>query len=196
MDKLNGHIFNKFQVKEGEPLPHTGLIENTNRQHLAELFFELGYKVGAEIGVLRGDYSEVLLKSNPNLKLFCIDPWAPFRKSGQVRMDWFYRKAVRNLNGLNAEFVRKSSKAALSAFPDSSLDFVYIDGLHDFDNVMFDIIEWSKKVRSGGIVAGHDYIYLYGVGVIFAVNAYTAAHSINPWYLTKDNLASWFWVKS
>src|SRR5688572_1246269 len=40
-----------------------------NRVGLAELFNTPGYKSGAEIGVERGEYSEVLLSSNPGLHL-------------------------------------------------------------------------------------------------------------------------------
>lgn len=43
-------------------------------------------------------------------------------------------------------------------FKDESLDFVYIDGNHSFQHVVNDLCEWEKKVKVGGIVAGHDYI--------------------------------------
>src|SRR4030042_2966260 len=45
------------------------------RKLLAELFYELGYKTGAEIGVDRGHYSKVMLDANPDLKLSLIDAW-------------------------------------------------------------------------------------------------------------------------
>lgn len=43
---------------------------------------------------------------------------------------------------------------------------------------MEDLIEWSKKVRVGGIVSGDDYYHFRKAGVIEAVDAYTAAHGI------------------
>jgi hypothetical protein len=39
-----------------------------------------------------------------------------------------------------------------------SLDFVYIDGNHRFEQVVADLAAWAPKVRPGGIVAGHDYL--------------------------------------
>src|SRR3990167_381360 len=42
---------------------------------LAELFAELGFEYGAEIGTDQGEYAEVLCKTIPDLTLFCIDPW-------------------------------------------------------------------------------------------------------------------------
>jgi predicted O-methyltransferase YrrM len=47
---------------------------------------------------------------------------------------------------------------AADDFLDNSLDFVYIDAGHRFDDVVQDIIKWTKKVRKGGIISGHDYM--------------------------------------
>ena len=48
---------------------------------------------------------------------------------------------------------------AVKDIEDSSLDFVHIDGDHSYDFVMQDIILWGRKVRIGGIISGHDYLY-------------------------------------
>ena len=82
---------------------------------------------------------------------------------------------------------------ATADFADGSLDFVYIDGAHDFKNVACDICEWSKKVRVGGIVFGHDYKRSipgkskYPVDVKDVVQAYMYSQGIRPWFvLTND----------
>ena len=91
---------------------------------------------------------------------------------------------------------------AVKDFEDGSLDFVYIDGNHDFKNVANDIVEWQKKVRVGGIVAGHDYRrhkphLTYQCHVVDVVNAYTYAFGINPWFVLQgDKSPSWFWVQT
>lgn len=193
---INRHIRRKFHVKGLETLPFTGWLEST-RTHLAELFCELGYKVGAEIGVRRGANALTLFQKNPGLKLYCIDPWTPYSRTTQERQDRNFRHTQNVLAEYDAIFIRKTSMDALSAIEDGALDFVYIDGLHDFDNVMMDIIGWSKKVRLGGIVSGHDYIPLHNCGIIAAVNAYIAGHTIMQWFVTKDYTPapSWFFVK-
>ncbi len=85
---------------------------------------------------------------------------------------------------------------AVRDFPDKSLDYVYIDGLHDFDNVMMDIIHWTRKVKSGGIVSGHDFAVAHNDGIIQAVEAYTRAHNIQTWYIThEDYPPSFCWVR-
>lgn len=190
------YISKKFRVNEiYEVPPFTGRRE-TSRDFLAQIFYELGYKIGAEIGVHRGEYSKRLLELNPNLKLYCIDPWTPYvHHSTQRRQDRHFAAARQALTGLNAEFLVKTSLEALKDISDNSLDFVYIDGLHEFDDVILDIIGWNRKVRSGGVIAAHDYFHWYNVGIIPAVDAFVRAHNINPYFVTKDHPPSVFWVK-
>ena len=87
-------------------------------------------------------------------------------------------------------------------FSDGTLDFVYIDGNHNFKNVANDIVEWSKKVRVGGIVSGHDFKRQkagssYICHVKDVVHAYAYAHGIKPWFVLRgDKAPSWLWVKT
>ena len=61
---------------------------------------------------------------------------------------------------------------------------------------MIDIILWSKKVRPGGIISGHDFVKNKNCGVVEAVIAYTDAHNIKTWYITNGRGSnSFFWVK-
>lgn len=197
-DEANKHIWRKLQVRRTTP-PYLGRFYTERETTIPELFADLGYTVGAEVGVQRGIYSRILLDKVPNLKLYCIDPWTPYgRHPTQWKQDLIFQHAKDLIGHLNVEFIKKTSENALADIPDTSLDFVYIDGIHEFDFVMFDIIRWSKKVRSGGIVSGHDYFHYPGVDVVFAVEAYTRAHNIRTWYITHEGetrSASFFWVK-
>jgi len=193
---INAHIKDKFRVKGKHTFPYTGWLIS-NRDHIAELFGELGFKVGAEIGVRMGGYSAVICMKNPGVKLYCIDLWTSWEggRPSQDKQDMYFEHAKRKLEGYDVTFLRKTSMEALADIPDDSLDFVYVDAKHDFDDVMMDIICWSRKVHSGGIVSGHDYIHLHNCGVIPAVRAYVEGHNIFPWYLTQDVPPSFFWVK-
>jgi len=195
-EEVDATIRKKFRVKKRDTLPLTGWLPST-RKHLAELYRELGYKVGAEIGVQRGHHARTLCRSVPDLKLFCVDPWGPYNKQTQEKSDRIYEHCLSRLERFkNVEFMKMTSMEAVKLIPDRSLDFVYIDGLHEFDPVIMDIVHWSPKVRIGGIVSGHDYYCFYQGGVMPAVNAYTLAHRINDWYITTDEkFPSWFWVQ-
>lgn len=195
------HIFNKLHIKGMTTVPYTGWYSYTDvggygREVLPELYNELGYKVGAEIGVMNGDFSLLICEKVPGVKMFCIDPWTPYgRRVTQGLQDRRFRRAQNKLNEFGVTFIKKTSMDALADIPDGSLDFIYIDAIHEFDFVMMDLICWAKKVRPGGMISGHDYVNLHGCGVIPAVNAYTRGNDIHTWYVTVEFLASFFWVK-
>ncbi len=170
------------------------------------LYAELGFTVGAEIGVFDGLNSERLCRGNPNLHLYCVDAWTEypthrnFRRQGHL--DSAYMSALRRLAPYNCTIVKKWSMDAVKDFEDESLDFVYIDGNHNFEFVTNDIAEWRKKVRVGGIVSGHD----YGRGrdpefghVKDVVSAWAYSHRIHPWFIidspTVPGDTGWMWVK-
>lgn len=177
-----------------------------NRIELAKHFKDLGFKMGAEIGVADGRYSEILCKTIPNLKLYAIDPWAKY--DGNWRSDKYqdkaFEKAKKRLKKYKALLVRSTGVHAYANItnPKPFLDFVFIDGAHDYDNVMLDIILWSRKVRKGGIVAGHDYYKFKSGNVIEAVNDYAKIHKVKV-NLTQANSAEhkddqcpcWWFVK-
>jgi hypothetical protein len=168
------------------------------RFDLAGLFNTLGYKTGVEIGVAKGKFSRYICDSVPGVKLYCIDLWEddendPWDYSGFH--DEHFHQARKLLRHHNVTFMKCSSMDAIPEFEDGSLDFVYIDANHTFDYAVTDIIQWNRKVRSGGIVSGHDYFNRQEFGVITAVDAYVKEHRIDPWYLTKERVPSWFWIK-
>ena len=90
---------------------------------------------------------------------------------------------------------------ALKFFEDDSLDFVFIDGNHEFQQATNDIAEWSKKVRKGGIVSGHDFIRMKGliheqIHTKDVVQGWAYAKHIKPWFIfVGDRCPSWFWIK-
>jgi len=150
---------------------------------LIKHFGDLGFTTGAEIGVAEGYFSEAMFKAIPNLKLYCIDVWQPYRgnqwSGSTARNEHHFEIAKNRLSNYNAEIIREMSMDAVKRFKDNSLDFVYIDANHSFDYVIEDLIEWSKKVRIGGIISGDDYYNFRKAGVVPAVNAYTYAHKID-----------------
>lgn len=153
-----------------------------NRIELANYFKELGFTKGAEIGVADGRYSEILLQTIPNLKLSCIDLWRPYENNWR-KQDYHneaYQKTLERIRPYpDATAIPFPSIEASVNVQDESLDFVFIDGSHTFDHVMTDIIIWSRKVKKGGIVAGHDYYHFHDSGVVEAVNKYTEEHKID-----------------
>ena len=155
---------NKIRIEErftvtGDKSPYS---VDCTRDDLAVLFGELGYTVGAEIGVHFGHYSKVLFDNVPNLKLYCVDPWGYYKTEKVITPKLImnrYVYAVVFLSQFNSELMRMTSEEAAKIVPDGYLDFVYIDALHDYDSVKQDIKLWLPKIRNGGYIGGHDYGY-------------------------------------
>jgi len=158
---------------------------------MAQTIGELGFTIGAEVGVAAGDHSELLLQSIPDLTLYCIDPWErrdDFRSYDNQKLQTWYDAAEQKLSKYEkCKMIRDTSMEAVKGFKDGSLDFCYIDGAHDFKNIAMDICEWIRKVRSGGILFGHDYERIaggkYPCHVKDVVDAYALSHHIDTWFV-------------
>lgn len=162
-----------------------------NREALAKHFAELGFNVGAEVGVCYGAYTEKLYNNIPGLLLFAVDSWDNVETRHREKVhgrnvEWFFRNRLANWRPI---VIKKTSVEAAKFIADGSLDFVYIDAAHDYENVKADINAWAPKVRKGGIVSGDDYyVFPHGNdGVIKAVDEYVKEHDIDLQVTEWDN---------
>ena len=196
-------IFQKYNLTPGARPPYE--IKGTRWIDVPQLFTELGFTIGAEIGVEAGLYSEALCKAIPNLTLYSIDPWKAYREykehTTQAVLDSLYEEALTRLKPYNCRIIRGFSEDVYKFFADESLDFVYLDGNHEFLHVASDLVHWNPKVRKGGILAGHDFrrnSKKYINDVKDVVPAYAYAKRINPWFVLREPIeaSSWFWVKT
>ena len=206
------YILKKYSIGYEDKTRMPVDIPNVGRDNLPGLFKELGYKVGAEIGVLDGEFSEQLCETIPGLKLYGIDPWklvGRYESYDQSRLDKAYERTKDRMAKYNCELIKKTSMEAVGDFEDNSLDFVYIDADHSFKHVVMDVSDWMHKVKVGGIIGGHDFRrYADERGryhVPEAVGAYAHAYQIRPWFILgrkkivegeiRDKDRSWMWVK-
>jgi predicted O-methyltransferase YrrM len=192
MDDRHKDILEHFRQRpRWSNLPY---VLRRDRNTLGKLFLDSGLNKGVEIGVRKGDFSAVLCKANPNIELYCVDPWERYGGWSQEHLDEYCEHTKKQLEPYNATVLRMKSLDAIHEFDKKPLDFAYIDGDHRFDHCMQDIIEWSRRVKRGGIIAVHDYGNIPG-DVGQAVNAYTHGHHVDPWYMTREIEATAFWVK-
>lgn len=173
------------------------------RRELSKLLAALGATRGAEIGVWRGKWSARICADNPSLDMLCVDLWATYQGYADARNNVdaladAYAMAKQALAPYRATMIRKTSTDAAHDVPDGSLDFVYIDGNHTEPFVKMDLEAWAPKVRSGGIVSGHDYIWRKEkpyIQVKTAVDRYVADHQIAPLFVfAADTVPSFAWV--
>ena len=132
-----------------------------------------------EVGSWKGKSSAYMAveiaNSQKDIEFICIDTW-----EGSVEHQDFkelknlYDIFKSNMKPLEKYYrsIKSKSLDAVNLFSDNSLDFVFIDASHEYEDVKNDINAWFPKVKVGGVLAGHDYYENndFAPGVKMAVN--------------------------
>jgi len=134
---------------------------------IANLILERRCKVIAEIGVWEGWMTKKLLQSCAVIEeYYSIDNWnilthKDWRNWTEISKEEWDRKYIlvskMMLDFPQLRTIRFPSLSAVEIFPDHYFDLVYIDACHWYQDVIDDIEAWLPKVKTGGIIAGHDY---------------------------------------
>jgi len=155
-----------------------------------------------EVGVYEGEFAEHFRKLWKGQLYVMVDPWdhlddygdpanadsATCRRRLQVVRDRF------SVFGPDSyKIMQNISQYAHSYFEDLSVDMVYIDANHDCDHVCDDIRWWWPKIKTGGILGGHD--YTPGFGVLPAVNLFASLTQLKLRYTQEDKNPSWYVFK-
>ena len=151
----------------------------STRDDIPELCKEGG--IGVELGVWRGVYSDIILRHSKLDLLFSIDSWQPGSWSGPKSQNITRKKLAVHKN--RSVLLPMSFSEAARIIADDSLDFIYVDGEHDYDSINRDIKEWWPKLKLGGLFSGHDYKLIgpdgQDFGVIRAVAEHVAKHNLD-----------------
>jgi predicted O-methyltransferase YrrM len=121
---------------------------------------------GVEVGVAFGSMSIWLVRMLPDLTLTAIDSWCeydqddglnPIMKTfGDDVCAWANHRIQHEASG-RINVMRMMSVEAAQHVGDESQDFVFIDADHRYQSVRDDLAAWIPKVRTGGVICGHDY---------------------------------------
>jgi hypothetical protein len=117
-----------------------------------------------------------IYNSEKQIKFDCVDTWlgsvehhdknSPFFVQELIDdKDWLYYQFLNNTRPVCdiINQIRLSSLDAVNQYPNRSLDFVFIDASHEYNDVKKDILSWYPKIKKGGFIAGHDYTTFDGV---------------------------------
>lgn len=122
-----------------------------------------------EIGTHMGESTSIFASSGMFKLIHTLDPWDGHEEfNEEAGITW---EDVENEFNINTRHwthaitprimhYRSYSHKSHHLFRDESLDFVYIDGAHDYDSVKRDIELYLPKVKKGGYIGGHDYKFL------------------------------------
>jgi len=114
-----------------------------------------------EVGTDQGVFARDFLEHWNGTTLFTIDPYEPYWEMGWDR-EADRQIAISNLSPFadRVRMIRLPSPAAIAAIPKRfSIEFVYIDGAHEYEPVKADMEAWWNKLYPKGptILAGHDF---------------------------------------
>lgn len=182
--------------------------EITSRRDFPQLLEWKGLtKSAVEIGTHRGFFAARFLSQWPGV-LHCIDPWESTEeyayqeqflpdKAETREFDYYEAKMVLARFGSRAVLLKTTSTKALQFFQNDQLDFVYVDGDHSEKAVLEDLLTWYPKVRSGGIIAGHDIVMpnesggLWAPGIQRAVNEFARFHNLTVYLVVEKDNSPW-----
>ncbi len=126
--------------------------------------------VCCEIGVWKGEFSELILKKNNPAKLYLVDPWKDFgenyfdkkhvkyrQENQNQRYNLVNKKFKKNILKKQVEILKMTSQEAFSELENIKFDFIYVDGNHQYDFVKYDIDNYFKLLNESGYLIGDDY---------------------------------------
>lgn len=126
-----------------------------------------------EIGSWKGKSSSYMAveiaNSQKNIRFDCVDTWEGseehqegklFEDSDVINKSLF-DTFVNNMKSVEKYYtpIQKTSFEASKLYENNSLDFIFIDGAHDYDNVSLDIQSWLPKLKNKRYLAGHDILW-------------------------------------
>ena len=141
----------------------------------------------AEIGVLGGEFSSLILDKGPK-ELHLIDPWIMQEEykdrcygkdAGQESLSKFYNHVVNKFKNRSEVTIHKNFSTDVKFSP-KYFDWVYIDGNHSYAFVLKDLEFYYPFMKDGGYLCGDDIGWGDGNdgGPRRAVNEFTKTHNL------------------
>ena len=114
--------------------------------------------VGVEIGFNEGVNAENIIENLDIQKLYVIDPYESYTHFKQENIDRWKEKGLLILEKYKDKIIliEKKSVDAIDLIPDN-LDFVYIDGDHEYSSVFCDLMSYTNKIKKGGLLCGDNF---------------------------------------
>jgi len=168
------------------------LLKNTtvlaNRKDMLRYFPKNG--VVAELGVNKGGFSEEILKHTNPKKLHLVDFWGSKRYNQEIRKG-VEEKFKEELASGSVEINLGLSTDVVHGFKENYFDWIYIDTDHTYKTTKAELEMYASKMKSGGIMAGHDYTVCnwnsaVRYGVIEAVHEFCIAYNWEIMYLSME----------
>ena len=146
--------------------------------------------VVAELGVNKGEFSALILEICKPEKLHLVDMWGNKRYHEGLHLevkDKFAEELAKGQVVIN----HGMSTTVVDEFEDGYFDWAYIDTDHTYKTTLEELQKYAPKVKTGGILAGHDYLVgnwnsMFKYGVIEAVYEFCVKENWEIIYVTAE----------
>jgi len=164
---------------------------------IPKLIEHMSSPIGIEIGTDDAHTTRYLLSVRPDLTLHGVDPYLAYTDWNgstctQEDRDATFNRFLSVVGPFGNRYIhhRKTSNEAVNDFADNSMDFIFIDGLHEYNQVSNDLRNYYPKLKSGGLFCGHDFsVIFHAVGKpvmefanIMNVGVKTTEQDVWYWY--------------
>ena len=147
--------------------------------------------VFVELGCWKGRSSAFLsvevLNSGKLIELHFVDHWGGSDEEAHksdpeiLKVYEVFKKNIEAISDVDVSIHRMKTAEAADLFEDKSIDFVWVDAGHEYDDVLADLRAWWPKLRPGAVIGGDD---LPMVGVKRAVTEFFPTYEVgseNGW---------------
>jgi hypothetical protein len=119
-------------------------------------------EVGSWLGKSSAFMAVEIYNSKKPIAFHCVDHWngsEEHQNRDIVKDNQLYETFLKNMKPVKDIVIpiRKTSLEASKDYNDASINFVFIDASHDYENVKSDLDAWYPKIKPGCLFGGHDY---------------------------------------
>jgi Methyltransferase domain len=128
--------------------------------------FLRAHAVAAELGVLKGDFSRLIVRELQPERLHLVDPW--YLQGTEWSWEGGDRSTVHALSGVLQIFEQELARGQvvlnisydqdfLTTLPDGYFDWVYLDTTHEYAQTKLELQLLQRKVKPSGVIVGDDW---------------------------------------
>jgi SAM-dependent methyltransferase len=162
----------QFAALQGNPARHAFFSPLAARSNFnAEAPVRI-LEIGSWAGASTVSWCRAFIDLGYRVSVDCVDPWQAYfdigvdaalhygRMNAACADDAIFRLFHHNLRAEGVDgfvkVLRGTSRQQLPSLPVASYDLIYIDGSHQFADVLFDLSEARRLLKPGGILCGDD----------------------------------------
>lgn len=167
---IGGYLFSQQELFRGRKKIIKKILQSLKNK-------KLKFVNVLEIGVYAGQntlfIAKILKEINIKFYITCVDPWKSYNITHDKSFNFYYKKfnegldygKVLNLLKYNlksasiekkVKIIKKNSELFFKKNK-QIFDIIFIDGSHNYKDVLFDIKHSKKFLKTGGIIVGDDY---------------------------------------